>query len=76
MILIIFKRFTSGSIKGLCFKDHLTVKTKSDLDFIDLIGKNLDAIGPNYIIDNVYIYDKDTDNYLSRKQAELKLEES
>jgi hypothetical protein len=74
MFLILFKRFTSGSIVGIRFEDRLTVKTLSDLDILNNIGKEIKACaGPNYVLENVYIYDKESDNYLTRKQAEWKL---
>ena len=70
---IILKEFTSGSIKGLTFNDQVEIKTASQLDVMDLIGKDIEAIGPNYKIVNVALWDADLNDYVSRKQAYHKL---
>lgn len=73
MKLIVIKQFTSGSLKGMSFTDHIKVQTVNDLNWLDLVGKEIDAIGPNYRVGGVSIWDDASGDYITRKQAEWKL---
>ena len=73
MKLIVIKQFTSGSIKGLSFTDQIKVSTVNDLGWLDLIGKEIDGIGPSYRVGGVSIWDDECGDYITRKQAEWKL---
>ena len=70
---IMIKEITSGSLKGMSFNDQLRIETLSQLRIMDLIGIELDAIGPNYKIISVSLWDDDLQDYITRKQAEFKL---
>lgn len=70
---IMLKEITSGTLKGMTFNDQLKINTLSQLRIMDLIGIELDAIGPNYKIISISLYDDDSQDYITRKQAEFKL---
>ena len=70
---IILKEFTDGILKGESFNDQLEIKTISQLDVLDLVGKNLDAIGSNYKIISVSLWCTESFDYITRKQAEYRL---
>ena len=67
------KEITSGNLKGTSFNDQLRIETLSQLRIMDLIGIELDAIGPNYKIVSVSLWDTELEDYITRKQAEFKL---
>jgi hypothetical protein len=73
MRLIVIKQFTSGTIKGLTFTDHIKVQTVNDLKWLDLVGKEIDGNGTDYVVGGVSIWDDASGDYITRKQAEWKL---
>lgn len=70
---IMIKEITTGNLKGISFNDQLSIETLSQLKVMDLIGIELDAIGPNYKIISVSLWDTELEDYITRKQAEFKL---
>ena len=70
---IMIKEVTSGNLKGISFNDQVKIETLSQLRVMDLIGIELDAIGPNYKIVSVSLWDTELGDYITRKQAEFKL---
>ena len=70
---LMIKEITTGNLKGISFNDQLNIETLSQLRIMDLIGIELDAIGPNYKIVSVSLWDTELEDYITRKQAEFKL---
>ena len=70
---IMIKEIISGNLKGMSFNDQVKIETLSQLRVMDLIGIELDAIGPNYKIVSVSLWDTELGDYITRKQAEFKL---
>ena len=70
---LMIKEITTGNLKGISFNDQLNIETLSQLRIMDLIGIELDAIGPNYKVVSVSLWDTELEDYITRKQAEFKL---
>jgi len=71
---IILKEFTSGSVKGMSFNDQLQIRVSTELNVMDLIGKEVEAcVGPNYRVVNIALWDTESNDYVTRKQAYYKL---
>lgn len=71
---IILKQFTSGSVKGLSFNDQIEIRVPSELRIMDLIDKDIEAsAGPNYKIVNIALWDTESNDYVTRKQAHYAL---
>ena len=70
---IMIKEITSGNLKGTSFNDQLRIETLNQLKVMDLVGIELDAVGPNYKVISVSLWDDDLQDYITRKQAEFKL---
>lgn len=73
MKLLIIKQFTDGILKGESFIDHLTVRSLSDLNWLDRVGQDIHSISSNYRVGGVSIWCTDRQDYITRKQAEFKL---
>ena len=70
---LMIKEITTGNLKGISFNDQLNIETLSQLRIMDLIDIELDAIGPNYKVVSVSLWDTELEDYITRKQAEFKL---
>jgi hypothetical protein len=74
MYLHILKQFTKGINKDTTIVDSLTIRSISDLNWLERIGEEIEAIGGNnYIVLGVAIYDPITKRDINKKQAIYRL---